>query len=212
MIRIEKFIFNLFSENTYLIWDEDSREAMVIDPGCYHPEEEETLNSFIEAGPLKVKYLINTHCHIDHILGNAFVAEKYKPLFLAAEEDLFLLDLMYQQAEQFGYNMKKSPAPSEYLTEKSNIQLGRNVFKPLFTPGHSPGGYCLLSEASEICITGDVLFYQSIGRTDLWGGNYDTLIRSIESKLLILPDNVIVYPGHGESTTIGGEKQHNPFL
>jgi hydroxyacylglutathione hydrolase len=212
MIRIKKFDFNIFSENTYLVWTEESRECIIVDPGCSNSYEENVINTFISNEKLQVKYLLNTHCHIDHIIGNAFIKSIYNPEFLAPEEDVFLLDLLPDQSMKFGFEPKTSPKPDKYLKEGIALSLSASTINPLFTPGHSPGGYCLYFPVEKFCITGDVLFKESIGRTDLWGGNYDELIDSIEKKLFLLPDSVIIYPGHGDSSSIGYEKTHNPFL
>lgn len=212
MIKLQKFVFNPFGENTYILWEDQSKECMVLDPGCFNNSEENELDNFVSKNQLQVKYLINTHCHIDHILGNAYVKSKYNPEFLAPEEDIFLLNMMMEQAGYFGVKTKPSPLPDRYLKEELKLSLADNEIKLLFTPGHSPGGYCLYFPQSKICITGDVLFRESIGRTDLWGGDYDTLINSIQHKIISLPEDVIIYPGHDESSTIGYEKLHNPFL
>lgn len=212
MIKIEKFIFNPFSENTYIIWDDETYEAAVIDPGCFDSEEEKVLSSFIKAKILTIKYLINTHCHIDHIFGCRFIKEKYNPLFLIPELDLPLLQNAVKQAAMFGVEIKEPPQPDQFVSESFNLKLNHSEFKFIFTPGHTPGEFCIYFEMGKILISGDVLFKESIGRTDLWGGNYDTLLNSITEKLLILPNDVKVYSGHGEETTIGYEKEHNPFL
>lgn len=212
MISIKTFVFNLFSENSFIVWDNESNESIILDPGCSNTSEESAVDNFILQNNLKVKYLINTHCHIDHILGNAYIKQKYHPEFLAPEEDVFLLEMMLDQAGYFGINAKSSPHPDKFLKEDLLLYLGDSKIDLLFTPGHSPGGYCLYFSKESFCITGDVLFKESIGRTDLWGGDYDTLINSINSKLLILPASVKIFPGHGEDSTIGYEKNHNPFL
>jgi len=210
MLKTEKFTFNQFAENTYIIFDDENKNAIIIDPGCSNSQEENQLSNFIENKKLNVKYLINTHCHIDHILGNSFVKEKYNPKFLIGKEDEFLLELMHQQAAMFNFKVKKSPMADEYLSE--DLILPEFKIKFLKTPGHSPGEFCLNLYEEKICITGDVLFKEGIGRTDLWGGNYNQLIESIETKLLILENEVVILSGHGEFTTIGYEKENNPFL
>lgn len=212
MIKVHKFVFNPFLENTYIVWDEKSKEAAIIDPGCYDKKEETELANFIEEQKLNPIFIINTHCHIDHIFGNAFIKKKYNSKLLAPEEDLFLFDLMKQEAEKFGYNFTRSPLPDEYISEEKPIVLGniKGVF--LFTPGHTPGEHCLYFEDDKLCFTGDVLFQESIGRTDLWGGNYEILLKSIKTKLLTLPDDVRIFPGHESDSTIGREKKFNPFL
>lgn len=212
MIKIKIFEFNPFSENTYLVWDDVSREAIFIDPGCYSSDEKEILDSFVAKNSLVPKYLINTHCHIDHILGNAFIKKKYDVKFFAPSDDLFLLHGLSEQAEMFGLKSDASPLPDEYLTESIELIIGKEKFNVISTPGHTPGGHCLLCLQSNILFSGDVLFFESIGRTDLPGGDYQTLQKSILNKLLTLDDKIVVYPGHGESTTIGYEKENNPFI
>ena len=211
-MNIKRFTFNPFMENTFIVWDEKSLQAAVVDPGMSDEVEEDKLNSFIEENSLVVKYLINTHCHVDHILGCGFVKEKYNPVYYIPEKDLPLYNHAEKQAEMFGISMNKLPEIDKYLTEDDKIILGSESFSNLFTPGHTPGEYCLYFNESNFCITGDVLFRESIGRTDLYGGDYDTLIESIKTKLFSLPDDIIIYPGHGDQSTIGYEKLNNPFL
>ncbi len=212
MLNVKTFEFSPFSENTYLLWDEATLEAAVIDPGCFDPFEEKELAEFIEEKELQLKYCINTHCHIDHIFGSRFIKSNYKAEYYAPEHDIPLLKHADKQAETFGLEIKKPPLPDKYLDEQQILKIGEWELQCLFTPGHTPGEYCLYFPAAGICFTGDVLFKESIGRTDLWGGNPDTLIASIKEKLLTLPDETIIYPGHGEESTIGYEKKHNPFL
>ncbi|MCU0342649.1 MAG: MBL fold metallo-hydrolase [Ignavibacterium sp.] len=212
MIQLQKFTFNLFSENTFVLWDDVSKECAIVDPGCSDVEEEKELEEFIIKNNLQVKFLINTHCHIDHILGCDFVKNKFNPTYYAPELDLPLLKNANMQASFAGMDFSTSILPDEFLTEEKKLYLGKSEISFLFTPGHTPGEYCILISEIKTCISGDVLFYDSIGRTDLWGGNYDMLIKSINEKLLTLPDETIIFPGHGESSTIGREKTFNPFL
>jgi len=212
MLKIKIFIFNLFSENTFVIWDDETKEASVIDPGTSSKEEENILSTFISNEKLRVKYLINTHCHIDHILGCNYVKDKYNPIYYAPEKDLPLLEHAQQQAFMFNISLEDPPKPDEFITEQLELFLGKVKMNFLFTPGHTPGEFCIYFEEEKICVVGDVLFKESIGRTDLWGGDYNTLLKSIETKLLTLPDDVLIYSGHGDSSTIGYEKQNNPFL
>ncbi len=212
MIQIQKFTFNLFSENTFVLWDDESKECAIVDPGCSDSSEEQILENFINDGNFKVKYLINTHCHIDHILGCEFVKNKFNPIYLAPELDIPLIQNAKMQASYVGMDFSISLLPDELLSEDKNLVLGDLELTFLFTPGHTPGEFCIYIPNIKTCITGDVLFFDSIGRTDLWGGNYDVLIKSINEKLLSLPDETIIYPGHGESSTIGREKKLNPFL
>lgn len=212
MIQIKKFTFNLFSENTFVLWDDATLEGAIIDPGCSDSSEEKILESFISENSLTVKYLINTHCHIDHILGCEFVKQKFNPIYLAPELDIPLLQNAAMQASFVGMDFSISLLPDEYITENKKLNLGKSELSFLFTPGHTPGEFCIYIPETKICITGDVLFNDSIGRTDLWGGNYNVLIQSINQKLLSLPDETVIYPGHGESSSIGREKKFNPFL
>ncbi len=212
MIQIKIFTFNLFAENTIILWDDESLECAVIDPGCSNSDEENKLADFIEKKNLKVKFLINTHCHIDHIMGCEFVKMKYNPKYFIPELDLPLIENASMQAGTIGIDFSINIRPDEFLSEDKKLSLGRFDLELLFTPGHTAGEFCIYIPDIKTCITGDVLFNESIGRTDLWGGNYDTLIQSIQDKLLTLPDDTIIFPGHGESSTIGKEKMFNPFL
>jgi glyoxylase-like metal-dependent hydrolase (beta-lactamase superfamily II) len=212
LIQIKKFTFNLFSENTFVLWDAESLESAIVDPGCSDTSEENELENFITNNNLKVKYLINTHCHIDHILGCEFVKIKFNPTYYAPELDIPLLQNAKMQASFVGIDFSISILPDEYLTENKKLYLGKSELSFLFTPGHTPGEFCIHIKDIKTCISGDVLFFDSIGRTDLWGGNYDTLIKSINEKLFTLPDETIIYPGHGDSSSIGREKNLNPFL
>ncbi|GIK60768.1 MAG: MBL fold metallo-hydrolase [Ignavibacteriota bacterium] len=212
MLKIKLFTFNMFSENTIIIWDDESRDAAIVDPGTSSSTEENELLSFISSKDLRIKYLINTHCHIDHILGCSFVKEKFNPVYYAPELDLPLLDNAQHQAQMFDLDIDQPPIPDKLITEQTEIMIGESKLQFLFTPGHTPGEFCIYIGEEKICVTGDVLFKESIGRTDLWGGNYETLLNSIHEKLFLLPDDVIIYPGHGEPSTIGYEKQNNPFL
>jgi len=209
MIHIQSFTFNPFQENTYIVYT-DSGECMIIDPGCYDKVEENMLSDFIIKNNLKPVLLVNTHCHIDHVFGNKYVSEKYglSPVIHANEEPM--LEAVSRVAEMYGLDYTPSPEP-EILVD-NEIKLGEESFKVLFVPGHSPGHIALYHAESNSLIVGDVLFRQSIGRTDLPGGDMDTLLNSIRTKLFPLPENTTVYPGHMDQTTIGYEKKHNPFL
>lgn len=211
MIQVDFFTFNPFQENTYILSDE-TKECIIIDPGCYEPSEKEKLASFIENQNLKPVKLINTHCHIDHVLGNSFVAEKYKLQLELNLLEIPLLRAVGSYASQFGIFCEPSPEPFALIKEGDVIQFGNSLLTIIFTPGHSPGSLCFYNEKEKLLISGDVLFQMSIGRTDLPGGDYDMLIKSIREKLFVLKDDVKVYPGHGSATTIGFEKANNPFL
>lgn len=212
MLGIQRFVFNSFLENTYIIWDQNSKDAAIIDPGCYDAQERETVDNFITENSLQLKFLINTHCHIDHIFGNAYIKVKYNPVFLAPETDIPILDLMMDTAKSYNLELTRSPHPDKFISEHEPLELGELKGKFLYTPGHTPGEFCLYFENEKVCFTGDVLFKGSVGRTDLWGGNYTVLIGAIKTKLFSLPDDVTIYPGHESESTIGEERKFNPFF
>jgi hydroxyacylglutathione hydrolase len=210
-LSVHLLTFNPFEENTYVISNETG-ECLIIDPGCYDKTERDILENFIrDAGYTPVR-LINTHCHIDHILGNSFVAKTYGIGLEIHRGELPVLKAGTTVAGMYGVPYDPSPEPIKYLEEGEEFEFGNGRLKVLFTPGHSPASICFYNAEDGWVIGGDVLFYESIGRTDLPGGNYDTLISSIQQQLFTLPDQTIVYPGHGPQTTIGYEKMFNPFL
>lgn len=210
MLQVKKFTFNPFGENTYVLFDE-LKECIIIDPGCYEKAEQRELADFIEANALNVKQLVNTHCHIDHVLGNAFVKRKFNVgLFIHAIEEP-VLRAVKSYASNYGFVQYEETAADGFLTERDVITFGSQSLQILFVPGHSPGHIAFYDAAAKILIGGDVLFENSIGRTDLPGGNFDTLISSIHEKFFTLPDDVTVYCGHGDETSIGFEKRTNPF-
>ena len=211
-MKIEKLIFSPFQENTFIVWDQETKETIVIDPGCLDPNEEIKLKSFIEENSLSVKYLLNTHGHLDHIFGNAFVKHTFNLIHYAPEKDIPLFERAKEQSQGFGLSMKESPKPDKYIDESIQLFIGKIEMRFLFTPGHTPGEYCINFPSEKVCFTGDVLFKESIGRTDLWKGDLDTLFNSIKTKLFPLPDETVIYPGHGDKSTIGFEKRNNPFL
>lgn len=212
-MKIKIFECNPFCENTYVLYDEISRESAIIDCGCYTLDEKQKLADFISDNSLKIKYLLNTHLHLDHVFGNAFVTEKYGVLSLAHQADEILLDNFEQQLSFFGLKTTDKVQPlGGYLTESDVIEIGDDCLKILHVPGHSLGSLCFYSENTNAVFVGDVLFRQSIGRTDLQGGDYAQLIKGITEKLFNLPDETIVYAGHGPITQIGFEKQNNPYL
>ncbi|HSD63274.1 MAG TPA: MBL fold metallo-hydrolase [Ignavibacteriaceae bacterium] len=212
MVKIKKFVFNPFQENTFVVWDDLTKECAIIDPGCSDELEENALSGFISSLELIPNYLINTHCHLDHIWGCKFVKEKYNLTFLIPEDDFILLKNAGTQAARYNVPFKEPPAPDDFISQNLKISLGKSEIKFLYTPGHTPGEFCLYFPDENFCIVGDVLFKDSIGRTDLWGGDYRTLMDSIRTKLLSLDDNVVIYPGHGDESTIGRERTKNPFL
>ncbi|PCJ27371.1 MAG: MBL fold hydrolase [Flavobacteriales bacterium] len=211
MINIHYFTFNGFQENTYILFDE-TKDCVIIDPGCYSNEEEQELVSFISENGLTPVKLLNTHCHIDHVLGNNFIASKYSIDLEMHKNDLSTLHATLEYGHTFGFNMDKSPEPTTFLEEGDTVKFGNSELDILFTPGHSAGHIVFVNHKQKFVINGDVLFQGSIGRTDLPGGDYDTLIESIKTKLLTLDDDYEVYTGHGSKTTIGFERNNNPFL
>ena len=211
MITIQGFTFNPFQENTYLLYD-DTKECVIIDPGCSNDEERKELIEFITEEGLKPVRLLNTHCHIDHVFGNTFISKKYNLGLEIHKEDLQVLHSLPQVSHLYGLNAEPSVEPSVFLNEGDQIKFGNSVLDIVFTPGHSPGSICFISHAEKFVIGGDVLFHGSIGRTDLPGGDHETLLTSIRKKLFILDDEFTVFSGHGDETTIGFEKKHNPFL
>ncbi|NNF01545.1 MAG: MBL fold metallo-hydrolase [Bacteroidia bacterium] len=211
MLKVEKFTFNPFLENTYLLY-EDRGDCAIIDPGCSNEKERKVLEDFIRARGLNPTVFLNTHCHIDHVFGNAWVARRYKLGLQMHEEDLPVLHSTVQYGLGFGLAVEKSPEPQNFLNEGDIVKVGASKLKVIFTPGHSPGSVCFINEDEKYVIAGDVLFQLSIGRTDLPGGDHDTLIKSIKTKMFALPDDFEVHPGHGPSTNIGFEKKNNPFL
>jgi len=211
MLTVKVFTFNPFQENTYVLSD-DSGQCIIIDPGCYAQEEKEVLSAYIQSGGLRPSMLINTHCHLDHIFGNAFVAGLYDlPLHLHKLEDP-VLDFGPSAGLMYNLPFEHYTGPKEYLSAGQEIMLGEISFKVLFTPGHSPGRISLYCHSEDLLISGDVLFHRSIGRTDLPGGDQDVLFKTIRSELFVLPENTVVLSGHGPKTTIGEEKTENPFL
>lgn len=211
MISIQSFTFGPFQENTYVLYDE-TNECIVIDPGCYDDDERKQLADFIENKKLKPVKLINTHCHLDHVFGNGFIADKYNLKLEINKQDKVVLDAFLMTASLYNLQAQPSPAPAVYLEEGDKVKFGNSELEILFTPGHSPGSITFYNRSQKFMIAGDVLFYGSIGRTDLPGGDYNTLISSIKNKLFPLGDDFTVYNGHGSSTTIGFERKNNPFL
>ena len=211
MSIVTSFTFNAFQENTFVIYDE-TLSAVVIDPGCNNVNEQSTFEAFIRNQLLKVEMIINTHCHLDHVLGNRFVYDQFSTDLRIHKGEMVVLQNYLQVAALYGIAAEASPPPSGFLEEGEVVEFGQTSLEVLFTPGHSPASISLYNEKDNYIIGGDVLFKGSIGRTDLPGGDFKTLIESITSKFLSLPDNTIVYPGHGPATTIGEERRNNPFL
>jgi glyoxylase-like metal-dependent hydrolase (beta-lactamase superfamily II) len=208
---IKAFENNPYQENTYILFDE-SGECAIIDPGMCTATEQNAVVNFIRDKQLKPVMLLNTHCHIDHVLGNKFVFDQYglKPQFNEGES--YVLAAVPAYAPQIGIRYEPSPLPDHYLPETGTIAFGNTELQLIFAPGHSPAHLCFYDADTNILVGGDVLFRGSIGRSDLPGGDYDLLIRNIRQKLFTLPADCVVYPGHGPETTIGFEKQYNPFF
>ncbi len=211
MTKIKIFVFNPFQENTFLLYDE-SNECIIIDAGCNEEHEFKQIDSFITENNLTLKLIINTHCHIDHIMGNAYLVDKYKVPSIAHKEDMPLLERSNDMAMAFGFNIQEPPIPNKFVNEDDEIKFGNTTLEVKHVPGHSPGSIALYNEKEQFVIVGDVLFNGGIGRTDLPGGDYNTLIASINDKLFTLNSDVVVYSGHGESSTIGHEKSTNPYF
>jgi len=212
MINVANFTFNPFQENTFILYDE-TNECIIIDPGCYNPAEEQELTNFIENNQLNPVMLVSTHSHIDHVLGNYYVCNKYDLTPRIHPKDLSTLQNVKTYAPLYGFeNYQPSPEPEVFINEGKTINFGKSSLEVRFVPGHAPGHVVLISKPDGFVINGDCLFYGSIGRTDLPGGDHQTLLDSIRSELFTLPDDLEVYTGHGPKTTIGFEKENNPFL
>lgn len=212
MSLVAKFTFNPFQENSYVVYDE-TKECIIIDPGCFTQNEKDQLVDFIEKNDLKPTRLINTHCHLDHIFGNRFVAEKYNLELEIHKGEIPVLEAAPMVSKNYGIPFPEpSPPASKFLEEGDLIQFGNTELDVLFTPGHSPASISFFCKKDKYLIAGDVLFQGSIGRTDLPGGDFATLITVIKNKFLPLGDDVKVYAGHMGETTIGIERMTNPYL
>ena len=211
MIHVASFTFNPFQENTYILYDE-TKECIIIDPGCYTENERKQLKAYIRKNELKPVRLVNTHCHLDHICGNAFIADEYNLELEAHQGEKIVLDASVDHGRLYGFIFDPSPNIKTYLQEGEQIAFGNSTLEIVLTPGHSPASVSFYSKADGFVIAGDVLFFMSIGRTDLPGGDHETLLTSIREKLFVLPDETIVYNGHGQKTSVGFEKKNNPFF
>lgn len=211
MISIHYFTFGPFQENTYILWDE-TKECIIIDPGNNSSSENVQLSNFVSQNQLKPTRLILTHAHVDHINGNKYVFDTYGLLPEVHKDDVFFIDRHQATANMYGFVIDPSPMAKSFIKEGDIVQFGNSALHALHTPGHSPGSITFYNKEQGFMISGDVLFYGSIGRTDLPLGNYETLIESIKTKLFPLGDSMKVYSGHGPMTTIGFEKMNNPFL
>ncbi|MDD6473793.1 MAG: MBL fold metallo-hydrolase [Bacteroidales bacterium] len=211
-MMIKHLCFNPFSENCYVLFD-DSKEAVIIDPGCYSNFEKEALCKYIQENGLSIRHVLLTHIHIDHIFGTPYLKEHFNVSPEAHEEDLFLIEGSLRMAAMFGIPYKENiPFPCKYLKEGDRIFFGHSSLQVLHIPGHSPGSIAFYSEKDNAVFTGDALFAGSVGRTDLEGGDHSRLIQSIRDKLFTLPSHTKVYPGHGPMTDIETEKNYNPYL
>ncbi len=211
MFTVKAFIFSPIQENTWLLYNEKGN-ALIIDPGCYFEEEREELSSFLQQNKLSPQLLLNTHCHLDHVFGNKWIHETYRLLLHIHPNEKQVLDFAPASGLMWDMPFDNYNAELKYFHEGEEILLDDDRLKILFAPGHSPGHVCFYCPEQGFVIGGDVLFRQSIGRTDLPGGDFETLINSIKTQLFTLPDETIVYSGHGPATTVGYEKKHNPFL
>ena len=210
MIHIQQFTFNPFAENSYVLYD-DTKSGVIVDPGCYEEHERQQLKSFIEKEGIKVEKVINTHCHIDHVLGNDWACRTFGVSLFIPEGEVPVLQSVPAYAGNYGFPQYQPAAVGGYIKPEESLTFGNASMEVLLVPGHSPGHLAFYAEEEGFCVGGDVLFQGSIGRTDLPGGNFDQLIRSIHTHFFALPDKTEVYCGHGPSTNIGFEKVHNPF-
>jgi hydroxyacylglutathione hydrolase len=211
MFLIKVLTFNAVQESTYVLYNE-SQECIIIDPGCYSQEEKYVLESFINDNRLRPAMLLNTHCHLDHVFGNKFIAEKYGLTLQIHKNEEQTLQMAPASGLMFNFPFDNYTGELVFLEEGDIVTLGEDSLQIIAAPGHSPGSICFYCEKQKFIIGGDVLFYQSIGRTDLPGGSHESLLKNIKEKLFVLPLDVKVYPGHGPVTTIGDEIRHNPYL
>ena len=211
MFQIKRFTFNPVQENTYILYNENN-ECIIIDPGCYFDSEKEELTVFIKNHKLEPKLLLNTHCHLDHVFGNKFIAEEYKLTLNTHLLEKEILEMAPASGLMFNLPFDNYQGDVIYLKEGDVISLGDDELEVIHAPGHSPGSVCFYCEKQNFLIGGDVLFQNSIGRTDLPYGDHEALIKNIKEKLFKLPPDVTVYPGHGPETTIGSEIKGNPYL
>ncbi len=211
MLKIKSFVFSPIQENTYLLYNE-FKDCVIIDPGCYFPEEKDELKAFITQSGLMPRMLLNTHCHLDHVFGNKFVADTYDLTLQLHEKEKTLLDYAPTSGLMYDMPFDNYTGKYIYLKEGDKVKLGADELEVIEAPGHSPGHICFYCAGQHFIISGDVLFNRSIGRTDLPGGNHQLLLKNIREKLFVLPGETVVYSGHGPETTIGEEKKYNPFL
>ena len=212
MVKVKKFVFNPFMENTYILFDE-TKECVIIDPGCYSEQEEKMIEDFIQENELKPVKLLHTHSHLDHVFGSGYLAEKYDLDLWIHKDDENTLKAFELTAGMYGIPFRSTPPEEYHFYDLNNgIGFGNTHLEIRFVPGHAPGHVVFISNDANFVINGDCLFDGSIGRTDLPGGDHETLIKSIHEQLFSLKDECVVYCGHGDETTIGKEKMTNPFL
>jgi hydroxyacylglutathione hydrolase len=210
-MELFRFIFSPIEVNTYVLSDKTGKCA-IIDCGCYEKQESDTLERFITQQKLDPVLLLNTHCHLDHIFGNKFILDRYNLRALSGERDEMNRKDAVQHAMLFGLSMEEPPEPGGFIADNQIITFGNTELVALYVPGHSSGSVAFYSEKNGCVFTGDALFAGSIGRTDLPGGDFDTLIKSIKTRLFVLPPSTVVYAGHGEETTIEREMKSNPYF
>lgn len=198
--------------NCYIYWDEKTKEGVIIDPGAYEDFEKNEIISYINSNSINIKYILLTHGHIDHIMGNKWAKDTFNVPVMMNEEDMPLIERAMEQGALFGVSFPQPPKPDIMIGEGESVKFSNTEFKLLHTPGHSPGSICFVDEKEKLIFGGDTVFRGSIGRTDLWKGDIDLLLSSIQNKILTYPDEYVIYPGHMEETTIGEEKMCNPFL
>ncbi len=211
MLEIKKFTFNPVQENTYILYNE-FKECIIIDPGFYFDYEKDELVSFLHKNQLKPVLLLNTHCHLDHVFGNKFIASEYNLKLKTHPLEEAVLQMAPASGLMFNLPFDNYTDEIIFLEEGDTISLREDSLQVIHVPGHSPGSICFYSEQQHFIIAGDALFQNSIGRTDLPGGSHEDLVKNIKEKLFTLSKNVVVYPGHGPETTIGEEIIHNPYL
>ncbi|MEO8208987.1 MAG: MBL fold metallo-hydrolase [bacterium] len=212
-MKVIQIPLNPFSMNCYIYYDEETKEGIIIDPAAFTEDEKKQILKIIEDNKIKIKYIINTHGHLDHILGNKFAKDNFNVPVMMHEDDVFLIDNAPQQARFFGLDFPAPPPVDEIVTEDTVLKIGDTELKFVHTPGHSPGSVCIIDDKNKNVFCGDLIFKNSIGRTDLQGGDLKVLIDSIKNKLFKqCKEDYNLYPGHMEITNIKDEKMHNPFL
>lgn len=209
-MHVKKFTFNPFQENTYILHAEG--EGIIVDPGCGDKDEQRELESWLEKNEVRPSRILLTHAHVDHVMGCAWLKRRYGLLPEVHRNDLFILENAQVSGAMFGVDCEPVPAPKRFIEEGEIVQLGNEHLDVLFVPGHAPGHIAFYSPSEKFILSGDVLFHRSIGRTDLPGGDMETLLESIRTKLYPLGDDITVYSGHGPETTIGEERRMNPFV